>query len=375
MLLRRSDPDDEIEWADVVAFMNEQTGGTYTRDFVRKSWPLLSMYIDEGWVRPPVSGGTTFDEQRLEAEKARIKLRDERNELNRVKRDLARKDAIVELWKQAIIDTVTPLDGYVCPKEFEDSGRDIIVHLTDLHGGIVINNFANRYNDQILLDRLNVYKNRIFDIANTNNVRNCYVLLGGDLISGVIHTPLRIESNLNVIEQIKFVSMAITAFIQALSPRFKEVYVYSVSGNHSRVFPNKKENGKGEHLDALIPFYVNIALSSYDNVEVIEDNVEESVVQFRVRGNLVYGVHGDKDSVENVVQRLTLFFKEKPDIVLIGHRHTNGMRTVYDTKVIESGCVSGADNYCMDQRLQNRPEQMVVVVDQSGVQCLYDVKL
>ena len=373
MLLRRSDPDDETEWADVVAFMNEQTGESYSRDFVRKSWPLLSMYIQAGWVGPPDDNGSYFESKRLEAEKERIRLRDERNELNRLKRDLARVDSMVDIWKQIITDSVEPFHGYVGGVT-KTGDCDLVVHLTDLHAGMVIDNFCNKYNEDILVQRLGTYINKITEISSTHNAENCYVLLGGDLISGVIHTPLRIEANMNAIEQLKFVSIAVSDFVRSLSFEFKNVYVYSVSGNHSRLFPNKKENGKGENLDTLVPFYMNALLSEYKNVHIYGDNEEESVARFSVRGNIIYGVHGDKDTMESVVQKLTMFFGTKPDIVMVGHRHTNGFRTVYDSKVIESGCLSGPDNFCMDHRLQNKPEQMVLVVNDSGIECLYDVK-
>jgi hypothetical protein len=51
------------------------------------------------------------------------------------------------------------------------------------------------------------------------------------------------------------------------------------------------------------------------------------------------------------------------------------MTTVYNTKVIESGCVSGNDNYCLDHRLINRPEQTVLVINNEGIDCLYDIQL
>jgi DNA polymerase II small subunit/DNA polymerase delta subunit B len=69
-----------------------------------------------------------------------------------------------------------------------------------------------------------------------------------------------------------------------------------------------------------------------------------------------------------------MIFGVKPDIVLLGHRHTNGLTTVFDTKVIQSGCVSGSDNFCLDNRLKNKPEQTVSVVDENGLVCVYDVK-
>ena len=225
-----------------------------------------------------------------------------------------------------------------------------------------------------MIHRLQEYLGRIEEIASRHRANNCYVLLGGDLISGAIHTPLRIESNMNTLEQLKFVSVAVSEFVKELSPMFSDVYVYSVAGNHSRLFQNKKENAKGENLDTLVPFYMQAKLSEYENVHIYDHNDEESVARFSVRGNLVYGVHGDKDTIESVVQKLTMFFGAKPDIVMAGHRHTNGFRTVYDSKVIESGCLSGPDNFCMDHRLQNKPEQMVLVVNDAGIECLYDVK-
>ena len=38
ILLRRQDPNDQTEWADVVDFMNDH-GGNYNREFVRKAGP------------------------------------------------------------------------------------------------------------------------------------------------------------------------------------------------------------------------------------------------------------------------------------------------------------------------------------------------
>lgn len=90
---------------------------------------------------------------------------------------------------------------------------------------------------------------------------------------------------------------------------------------------------------------------------------------------LRFAVHGDKDTPTGVVNSLTMMTGMKPDIVLMGHRHTNGLTTVYDTKVYESGCVDGPDNYCMDKRLKNKPEQTVLVVNDLGLDCAYDVKL
>lgn len=360
----------------MVSFMNQYGDGTvYNREFVRKAWPLMAMYDEANWVRKPGDdNGSAYAVQRLEAEKATVKMRDERNELARIQRELARRESMLDLIKEGLRAEVSPAVGYE-PNEVETSDTDILVHLTDLHAGIEINNYFNTYNEDVLSQRLSKYLEKINEIRMRHGSENCYVMLGGDLCSGLIHSALRIENNLDIIKQVKFVSMAISQFVQQLSHMFRYVYIYSVPGNHSRVQPKKEDNLKGENFDILVPMILSLSLQEFRNVYIHDENIEESVAMFSVRGQKVFGVHGDKDTMENVVQKLTMVWGMKPDIVLIGHRHTNGLSTVYDTKVIQSGCIDGPDNYCMDKRLRNKPEQMVAVISDNGLECLYDVTL
>ena len=111
------------------------------------------------------------------------------------------------------------------------------------------------------------------------------------------------------------------------------------------------------------------------NIEICDNTIEPEIAMFSIRGNTVMSAHGHKDSPSNVVQNFTLMFGIKPNIVLLGHRHLNGLTTVYDTKVIESGCVSGEDQYATSIRKSNRPEQTVSVIGENGLICLYDIQL
>ena len=375
LLQRRADPSDETEWADVADFIYERTGERLNRDTVRKSYGMFALFDSASWVRPPDDiNGSSFDMKRLEAEKARVKLRDERNEIARIQRELARRESLIDVVKDAIRTEVSPLPGYV-PHVHAAASNDLIVHLTDLHVGVEIDNFVNEYSVDVLYYRLSQYIEKIDEIRQRHGSENCYVLLGGDMVSGLIHCNLRLENNLDVVKQVKVASSVISGFLQHLSRMFSSVHVYSVPGNHGRVQPKKEDNLRGENFDILIPYIVGLMMGNYENVIVHDENIEPTVAMFNVRGNEVFGVHGDKDSMESVVQKMTMMFRVKPDIVLAGHRHTNGMRTVYDTRCYESGCISGPDSYCMDRRLRNNPEQTVLVVNKDGVECAYNVVL
>lgn len=63
MLRRRADPADDVEWQDVVDFMNANTGGDYKREFVRKGVILFDIFNEGNWVRPPEGTETTNVQQ------------------------------------------------------------------------------------------------------------------------------------------------------------------------------------------------------------------------------------------------------------------------------------------------------------------------
>ena len=307
-------------------------------------------------------------------EKERVKLRDERGELSKLLREQARRESFVEMVRRSMAANVIPFE-YV-PKEVAGSDCDLIVPITDMHAGLCIQNSINRFDSDVLHTRLARYIDEIIAIQRTHNAQNCYVVLGGDLISGLIHSNIRIENNEHVVQQVKIACTYTSNFIWILSRYFDRIYVHSAPGNHSRLSPSKEEHIKGEELDALVPFYLSAVFKDSPAIHIAENAIDSDIASFSVRGHIWYAVHGDKDTPKNVVQDLTMITDVKPAGVLMGHRHSNGLTTVHSTKVVESGCMSGTDRYAFDKRLTGKPEQCVIVTTADApIKCLYDVQL
>lgn len=370
----------DLDWKEIADIMNrefrEDESEYRSESAYRKLYQYSKRFYDSG-----VFDRYTSEDERikelLEAKHAlqieKQKLSDERTELNRALREQARKEAYIDLVSRQI-QKVEPLKLEYTEKNYQSTDNDLICHITDLHAGIDIDHWYNRFNMDILRERLWNYLDQLFVIQKRHNSQDCYVVIG-EILSGLIHHELRIENNENVVEQFIYVSSLLSEFLAEVSKKFNKVFVYITPGNHSRVVANKEMSLRGENFDILLPHYLKASLQNYDSI-VIEDNMKDcDVAIFKVRNSNVFGVHGDKDDISNVVQRFTMIFGIKPDIVLMGHRHTNAMTTIYDAKVIQSGCVSGSDNYCLDRRLKNRPEQTVSVVDADGLVCIYDVKV
>lgn len=354
--------DDESQYRDESAY---RKAVKYARDFYEAG--VFGANEDEYFKK--------LQSERQSLEKEKVKTRDERNELKRVIREEARKES----YKEQIIRSISE---YHCnPLSYDENKRftgilktdnDLIISCTDIHAGIEIDNYFNKFNEEVLRDRFNQYLDKIFEVQLRHGSENAFVILS-ELVSGIIHNELRIENNQNLIEQFLTVTDYLAEFLSELSYRFNTVNVYICPGNHSRISPKKEDSLKGENIDHLALPFLEAKLQNFKNIKFNRNTIEESVAMFNVRGNVVMSSHGDKDQSSNVVQKFTLLFGIRPALVYLGHRHTNGLTTVYDVKVIESGCLSGVDNYCLDMRLRGKPSQTISVVTKDGLDCLYDV--
>ena len=372
-LLKRKQTDDTVEWQDVADFRSEYVGDLEHRDTVRKGSKLLYEYIDAGWVNEPKDNIASDSSELIAMRKERIKLSDARVDYNRLIRQEARKESYADMVKNIICKNVEPINIPVHYTLF-NSTTDLLCHLTDIHTGIEIHNWKNDFDEDVLRHRIEKFTSDILDIRGQHNSENCYLVIG-EIISGLIHSNLRLQNNMDLMEQFKYVSELISAMLTRIANHFNHIYVYVTPGNHSRISPKKEESLDGENMDVLLPFYLKARLQNIENISICENAIEPEIAMFNIRGNNVFAAHGHKDNPSSVVQNFTMLFGMKPDIVLLGHRHTNGLTTVYDTKVIESGCVSGTDQFAMSIRKANRPEQTVSVIGEDGLICLYDIKL
>lgn len=370
----------DMDWQEII----EKYNLPIHYDTLRKSQqpsPFGGAFIREYYIDKLSKGNISEDnylaELRLEKQeikKEKQKLSDERVEFNRQIRAEARKESYLDLVKKVITENVEPIEFLTNKNDCYDSNNDLLCHLTDIHTGIEINNFKNAFDENVLKDRLTNYTAKIIEIGEKNSSENCYIVIG-EIISGLIHNNLRLQNNMDLMQQFKLICELISAMLIELSYCFNNIYVYTTPGNHSRISPKKEDSLDGENMDVLLPFYLQAKLQNSDNIHICENEQDPEVAVFNVRSNWIFAAHGHKDLPSNVVQNFTMLFGIKPDIVLLGHRHSNALTTVFDTKVIESGCVSGTDNYALSIRKSTRPEQTVSVINEDGLVCLYDLQL
>lgn len=365
-------------WPEIADILNKNLRSEdeyYTESAYRKKYQQAKMFYDEVFANKNTDEQTNeIMTQIQQLEKEKIQVRDERNELKRIIREEARKETYMDQIKRSIMEYHTdPIYFNNNASTLCGTDSDLIISFMDVHTGIEIDNTFNEFNGEVLKERIHKYRDKIVSVAKRHNSQNAYIILS-ELISGIIHPTLRIENNQDMIEQFLVVTDYVSQFLSNISSYFETVNVYVAPGNHSRINPKKEQDLAHENMDNLVIPFLKAKLQNFENIKMHDNIVEQSVAVFMVRGLRVFASHGDKDTMENVVQHFTFLFGVKPDIVFLGHRHTNALQTFYDTKIIQSGCLSGSDEYCMDHRLKNKPEQTISVITDDGIDCIYDVR-
>ena len=317
------------------------------------------------------------EEMNRELMRNKIKFRDERNAWNKQNYTAARIDETLNILDEKITKQGR-INFKIHDFPITTGDNDLLVMLTDLHIGQTFKSMWGEYNTDIAKVRLNQYLNEILKIQKTHGSEKCYVSLQGDLISGNIHSTIQISNRENVIEQMKIAIELISSFCYELTKYFSQVYLYNVSGNHSRLVENKDKAVHGERLDDFIGWDVGRTLEHIDNFHMIQHrNLDLGIADINIRGKSYISLHGDfdtfnKQGVLNLCSMLGFF----PYACLYGHLHTPSTDEVNGIKMIRSGSLSGSgDDYTIEKRLCSKPSQTVMVCTDKGIKCIYNVEL
>lgn len=373
----------KYSWDDITPYINEQLYGDDKSKYkgesaYRKKVQAATKFYDE------VFSNLIDDEyskkiqkQRRELEEEKVKLRDERTELNKSLRIQARIDESLNHLRELIVNT-SPYEGEV--SDFlSDGDNDLIVCISDYHLGGEYKStlIVDGYDELIAKQRLTTYLNKVKDIAYHHQSENAYVFLLGDIIDGRLRYSQAIANRMNLMEQIQQASEDISWFIYELSKCFNAVYVTGVAGNHSRI--GKKDDVlRDERLDDMIIWYMQAKLQNVSNINFEFENLklDPTIAYAAIRGKQWIAVHGDFDDYSsNGVGKLSLMCGFIPYGILCGHIHTTDFRDISGVKYIRSGTFASGGDYVAKQRLKGKPSQAVCVVDDNGVKAFYPVEL
>lgn len=354
-------PKAERNWSWLADLIKWSGSGESLRGFI------LRRLKNEGLVESPVDLNNEDDLvlKRAALYKEKQQVRDEWTTYNR----MMREDARIETFKNAITDAAKTLKPF---KASSYSGSpfvsaEAIALLSDLHIGVEFNDFCNNYNLEVAKKRVSKF---VFDVkkyCKLHKVKRLNVVNLGDLISGIIHTTIRLEQEFDVVDQIMNASEILAGILNELQDVAPEVIYRSCTDNHSRVIANKHEAIEKENYYRLIDWYVQERLKD-TNIIFKNDNLSNEIGKFELlNGKKVMFAHGHNDTPNKIFQSFIGATEEYIHYVLLGHYHNEKVKNFQNMKVFINGSIVGTDDYAASKRLYTKPAQMLLVFDDDNV--------
>lgn len=253
--------------------------------------------------------------------------------------------------------------------------------LSDLHQGEVIYasqvGGVNEYNTKIFKRRLaRVVEGSIKLLRQTLSpgyFGGMVVILGGDMIEGVIHDELRETSDQTVFQALVTTHDALIPHLKLLADEFGRLYMPCVPGNHGRLDRKpRKKNGPLLNFDWLLYQFLarTIGADPVYRKKITFQIPDGFDASYRIYNTRYLLTHGDKFTGGNGITGPLLPWMRgdmktrkqysamgKPyDVLVMGHWH----QLRYLEGIIVNGCLPGFNEYAMSMGFGYEPPQQAL---------------
>lgn len=295
------------------------------------------------------------------------RIRDERNALRAEQRLRVRQERFYDLLDERLDNLATsPLSLRIKPKETPVMalGKTAILQISDIHYGIEVDNAYNTYNKYIANSRLSNVAYRVIGEYERDPFEELTIVFQGDLISGKIHTTLRLQNQMNVADQIIEISELLGQFVDKLAEVIPNISCVFVGGNHERMTDKKEHNLDDENFIVIIKKFIE--RFTHNNVKFIDSKYGIDLATFETNGLKVAAVHGDNDPFSVLYSNITGMTHEIFDIILTAHKHELRVAEEKRCTMIANGSLVGVDDYAKRLRYNNKPSQNLIYIYDDG---------
>ncbi len=324
------------------------------------------MQRNPGLVSPELEG-EMYREDYIEQQKVR-------DWYNAYRRDI-REETRIENLKDEIRKAADKFSKIILPEVIEYNPavlthkNEAVLLLSDLHIGVDCDNFYNKYNLAIAMERLTKLANRVIDYCERNYIKTLHVLNLGDMIQGLIHTNARIEAQMDVSEQIICAAEIISSFLAKLTYAAPQITYRSVFDNHSRAIASKEDHIEKEQFSRLIDWFIQERLKD-SKIIFVENSIDGGIGNLTVCGKKMLFAHGHQDSRNCSMQNFIGLTREWIDYICLAHYHNPATKEFQGCKIFINGSVVGTESYAFGKRLFTEPSQKLLIFteDSSDVQ-------
>ena len=365
-----------LTFAECGRLMNEVTGSDWNEAKWRREmegYLKVSEYLsDENPTGLSHDELFEIEEQKLELQKEKIRMRDQKREVNALIRRQARLENLEDFLKETV-EQINPIKLPKVKSNSEDK-KEAMIAISDWHIGMKFEGRFNTFNHEVAEERINKVKQKTSDTVDKENIDKLHIANLGDMISGGIHVSTRIQAEEDVIQQVIRASEYLKDFIKTFLDKGVQVEYYHIIGNHGRTQGNKSEvAGIEENFEKLIYTILTTAFSNYKNFN--SQQCKDGLIETEIVGKKIILNHGDYDKQANAAMRLPQLFGYVPDYIISGHIHHSVSKDFGVTEHIVNPSLIGADDYATGGRFGGKPGQKLILFNETDIESITTIKL
>lgn len=385
--LQKSSPSQKCSWSqhkkmmEIEGFTDSDTNENY-RQMIKKAQkksgelPELKKYVEMVTENKLKS----IREEIGEIRDSKIQAQQDYSKLNRLKRELSNDVALIERVEYALMNVdFSGLSniGYNPVYNLNTDLKQMIVCLSDIHFGAIVDIEGREYNTEIATRLVMEYADKILSIAKENNVKEVHVVNLGDLVEGLyLRTQNLYSAEKTFSEQVVDASELIINFLTKLSTGL-DVSYSGISGNHDRI-STRDDNIYSDSAVIMSNKIIETFIKySKINIKFIDTEPYHHIVT-RNGKNFLF-VHGDKVSVKknSVLAEQSILYGIQFDAVIAGHVHHFNVSEVGEDKYTATfGSVKGSDEYTLKTlNTSASRSQGIILIDSDGEFEIKKVKL
>jgi predicted phosphodiesterase/polyhydroxyalkanoate synthesis regulator phasin len=364
------------EWVKNV--LGEEYVNYYSDEYCRRAEKIFSLFVEK--LNQEEINGLSLDlvkqikDKKEELEKEKIKIRQEKIELNEKYRYLARSEIFEERILKAI-EKLEPLNFSISnniniPK-VETTG---LLCISDFHAGSeyeikgIYDEVINKYNFKIMQDRLWYLLKQMEndDIAYDNLV----IAICGDLFENILRPSSLLKLREPVLDTVINFSEFMANWIVEIQKQFLiPVNIVTVGGNHdNQRLLNSKPMFEDENLTKLFVHILQLRLKDCKDIYI--DNYTDVALKTIRKTNVMF-IHGEDKDLEDTMEYFEHLYNIAVDEIIAGHLHRPeskavGMNEVGDRTVTRIGSICGIDPYAKKIRVGARPSAYFALYDENN---------
>lgn len=362
----------DLTWQEVADILNTELGYDYTESKYRKEYQAMQRGIDM-----MVNKKATLEEMAEEIKLLKMELEIERKKkqtetvfYNRILRENARQEMLYERVASAINKAELKVPNFK-PLEPQKQDEEWLLGFSDIHAYKYFESITNKYNKEILEDRMNKLLGEVIHQIKHNNIRKLTILNGGDSLEGIIRNSQLQSLEIGLIDTVIEFQRWLLEWLSRLSEYVEIRYIHLISSNHSQIRPlgSKADQFPKEDLEKVIANYIHDMCKNNPRIEVVIP--ENNFVLFDMAGYNVIAHHGHRiKDVGKYIDKMSRKLRVFIDYGIFGHLHheaiiTHDEGTDNDCEIIKLPSIIGADIYA-DQILKGAKASAILLKFEKG---------